>query len=267
MKHCLYLLALLAISCGTAPEGQYPAVKSYVVNYNPGDPETYTFKYDAQGRIVQIENNWDSSYDGKHHAHSWKYAYKENSAQIKEKIWGRDVDSQADFQGDFQHAVYVHEGESYDEELETYYLGSNLNFTYQDGLMVKSLLYDLTSDGTDSTEYTWSPDGNIVKIDSSDPSVGLSITNIVYSPTDNPFTGVDPTALMFPSEPYFRFGMAGPRPSKLIWSYTQTVEDWCEDDVLTQQVKIEYETNADGLISRIDKVVDGEVRLSVSITY
>ena len=267
MNRCLYLLALLAISCGTAPEGQYPPVKSFVISYNPGDSETYNFKYDAQGRIVLIEETWDSSYDNNHHENSWKFSYKGNSAQISETIWDRKVDTNVDFQGDFQHAVYVHEGESYDEELETYYLGSNLNFTYQDGLLTKSLLYDLTSDGTDSTEYTWNPEGLIVKIDSSDPSVGLSLSDIVYSPTDNPFTGVDPTAFMFPSERWFRYGMAGPRPAKLIWSYSQSVEDWCEDDVITQKVKVVYETNADGLISRIDKVVDGEVRISVSITY
>lgn len=261
----ILIAAVLALAGCTA---KAPVLKSMKVQYpaRPDYTETYNFRYDSQGRLVQTEEC--SIYEGEKHIRSWKYTYKDGlKAEVETKLMRRSHKGEILFQDDYNHIASISLPEETEmDENGIVFLGQLWEHTYKDGRLARAVFADFTSDGTAVSKFTWDGD-ELVKYEGSDPALFTEIKDIEYLETENPFNGPDPVAYLLEVEPFFWQGLAGPRPDKLIGAYTHVASDPWVEDISMDQVSISYETDRYGRITHILQTINGKLEKSVELSY
>lgn len=270
-NHNILLVAVCFLLAGCKSDSSLLRVKSLEILYpaRAEYTETCSFRYDADGRPTQIEFTTNTK-DQKVSA-AWKCSYssKELAATSEYSIGTWKRAGEIIFQDDYSHITSYILPEQTKENNETglVFLGQNWVGAYSEGRLVSAMFSDLTSDGTELNKLTWGEDGLLEKYEGSDPTVFEEIRDIEYQDTQNPFVGPDPVAFLMGITPYYWQGLAGPRPSQLVSSYTRVTSDPWVEDISIDHISLVYETDTEGRITHILQMVNNKLETVVNINY
>lgn len=240
----------------------------------------YTFHYDTDGRLASYDRK--ETLKGEVSASSYTFTYDDmKDRAVLRSSEGEESEytflPQSSLLGThepFRNLAVLRDWPFYGDEYSSE--GCITQFFYNDGMLLYLWAEEFTVNATESLTLNWSSDRNgcLESLSGELYDYGVwGINDIEYEETANPFSGVDPIALLLSTGcDAWWMGMAGLRPSRLIKSFSYAELDWMDaEDPGTEPVwhtvKFVYMKDPTGRILSISKVYDGEVAARIKLTY